>query len=111
MPITDLTQTVQTQTLELIDKAQAAVVDAVRTWAGAVEGFVPETPDLPLVDGLPKPAKVVDAGFELAEKLLESQRRFVRELFDAAAPVLGPAAEKAQPTVKPVSSTKAQKSA
>jgi hypothetical protein len=100
VPVSEITDSVQSQVLELINKAQEATIDGVRTLAETVEGFVPELPALPLSGRLPEPSSVVDDAFDFAAKLLESQRRFAQELFAAAAPVTAKATEKA-PTTKP----------
>ena len=107
MPVSEITDTVQTQVLDLINKAQDATIDGVRTLAETVEGFVPELPALPFTARLPEPSSVVDDAFDFAAKLLESQRRFAKELFAAAAPVTSKATEKAPATKpKPVVATK-----
>jgi poly(3-hydroxybutyrate) depolymerase len=49
----------------------------------------------------------VDDAFDFAAKLLESQRRFAKELFAAAAPVTSKATEKPASTKpRPVAATK-----
>lgn len=107
MPVSEMTDSVQTQVRDLINKAQDATIEGVRTVAETVEGFVPELPALPFVDRLPEPASVVDDAFDFAAKVLDSQRRFVQELFAAAAPVTSKRADKAPTTKpKPVAATK-----
>ena len=107
MPVSEITESVQTQVLDLLNKAQEATVDGVRTLAETVEGFVPELPALPFADRIPEASTVVDDAFDFAAKLLESQRRFAQELFAAAAPVTAKATEKAPTTKpKPVAATK-----
>lgn len=107
MPVSEITDSVQTQVLELINKAQDATIDSVRTLAETVEGFVPELPALPFTGRLPEPSSVVDDAFDFAAKLLESQRRFAKELFAAAAPVTSKATEKPASTKpRPVAATK-----
>jgi hypothetical protein len=106
VPVSEITDSVQTQVLDLISKAQDATVDGVRTVVETVEGYVPELPSLPFSDRLPEPSSVVDDVFDFAAKLLDSQRRFAQELFAAAAPVL-PKAEKPQAVKpKPVATTR-----
>ena len=107
MPVSEITDSVQTQVLDLINKAQDATIDSVRTLAETVEGFVPELPALPFTGRLPEPSSVVDDAFDFAAKLLESQRRFAKELFAAAAPVTSKATEKPASTKpRPVAATK-----
>ena len=87
---TELVQTAQEQTLKSVKQGQPAVVEAVRTWATAVEKTLPETPALPFADKLPSPAEIVKTSFEFAEQLLKAQREFVESLLAAAAPVIEP---------------------
>ncbi len=44
--------------------------------------------DLPFADKLPKPQDVVASGYDFAEQLLTSQRKFADEVVKAAAPLL-----------------------
>ncbi len=83
-----LAQTAQEQTLKSIRQTQQAVVEAVRTWATAVEKTVPETPALPFTDELPTPQEIVKTSFEFAEQLLQAQREFAESLLAASAPVI-----------------------
>jgi hypothetical protein len=107
VPVSQITDSVQTQVLDLLNKAQDATVDGVRTIAETVEGFVPDLPSLPFADRIPQPSSVVDDAFDFAAKLLDSQRRFAQELFAAAAPVVSKVSEPAVPTKpKPVSTTR-----
>ena len=110
MPVSEITESVQTQVLDLLNKAQDATIESVRTVAETVEGYVPELPALPFVDRLPEPSSVVDDAFDFAAKLLDSQRRFAHELFAAAAPVTAKNVAKA-PTTKPKPVVATKKSA
>lgn len=87
---TEFAQTAQEQTLKSVKQGQQAVVEAVRTWATAVEKTLPETPALPFADKLPSPEAIVKATFDFAEELLKAQREFVENLIAAAAPVIEP---------------------
>jgi hypothetical protein len=87
---TEFAQAAQEQTLKSVKQTQSAVVEAVRTWATAVEKTLPETPALPFADKLPSPAEIVKTSFEFAEQLLKAQREFVESLLAAAAPVIEP---------------------
>jgi hypothetical protein len=44
--------------------------------------------DVPFADRLPKPQDVVASGYDFAQKLLSSQRKFADEVVKAAAPLL-----------------------
>jgi hypothetical protein len=86
----ELMQTSQEQFLDTVRQSQKAVVDAVGAWAKAVEGA--PTPTSARNGDVPRPQDVVDNVFDFAEKLLAAQRKFTRNLLDAASP----AVEKAQ---------------
>ena len=110
MPVSEITESVQTQVLDLLNKAQDATIDGVRTLAETVEGFVPELPELPFAGRIPEPSTLVDDAFDFAAKLLDSQRRFAQELFAAAAPVTSKNIAKT-PTAKPKPVVATKKSA
>ena len=88
--VTELTEAAQEQTLSAIRQSQQYVVDAVRTWAEAMEKAVPAVPPLPLSDELPTPQQIVQSSFTFAEQLLKVQREFAEQVLQAAAPVLKP---------------------
>ena len=79
MNVQEISENVQETVLGVINTAQDAVVDTVKTWAGKL----PSPSELPFVDQLPEPGKVVDSAFDYAEKLLASQRRFATKLVEA----------------------------
>jgi hypothetical protein len=81
--ITDAARVSQEQFLATVRQGQQAVVDAVGTWAKAVEGIVPA---VPASEHLPKPEAVVETAFDFAQKLLDAQREFARSVIAAAAP-------------------------
>lgn len=89
----DQAQTVQEQTLKVVRQSQQAVVDAVRTWAEAVESAIPELPALPYGDRIPTP-EMVERSFGFAEELLKAQHEFAQNLLSAASPVLEKADQK-----------------
>ena len=78
----------QEQTLKSIRETQQAVVEAVRTWADAVEKTVPAVPALPFAEELPTPTEIVHTSFEFAEQLLKAQREFAENVLAAASPVI-----------------------
>ena len=80
---TEFVQTAQEQTIKSIRQTQQVVIEAVRTWATAVEKTMPETPALPFADELPTPKEIVQTSFEFAEKLLKTQREFAESLLAA----------------------------
>ena len=77
------------EVLNTINMGQAAVVDAIETWASAVQSIKPDLPNvnLPFADKLPTPQDVVASTYDFAEKLLVSQRKFAEDLLKATAPL------------------------
>jgi hypothetical protein len=90
MAESNVAQELTNEVLNTISKSQAAVVDAIETWASAVQSIKPDLPDvnLPFADKLPTPHDVVAGAYDFAEKLLASQRKFAEDLLKATAPLL-----------------------
>ena len=88
----------QTQTIDWIRKSQEVVIDALRTWAGAVQSVTPSlpVPAGPFTDKLPKPKDLVEDAFDFAAQLLAAQRKFAENVLQVTAPVVdeAPAAAK-----------------
>jgi hypothetical protein len=89
MTVTTATQELQGEILKTVRKGQEAVVDAIQTWADAVQSIKPSMPDLniPFTDKLPQPAEVVATAYDFAEQLLAAQRKFAEEALAAIAPL------------------------
>jgi hypothetical protein len=81
-------QSAQDQALKTIRETQQAVVEAVRTWADAVEKTVPAVPAVPFAEEIPSPQEIVQTSFEFAEQLLKAQREFAENVLAAASPVI-----------------------
>ena len=81
----------QTQTIDWIRKSQEVVIDALRTWAGAVQSVTPSlpVPAVPFADQLPKPRDLVEDAFDFAAQLLAAQRKFAEDVIEITAPVVG----------------------
>src|SRR4029077_18250793 len=87
----------QSEIINAISKSQAAVVDAIEKWATMAQSMKPELPEfnlpfadsLNIADKLPKPEQLVKNGYDFAEQLLASQRKFVEDVLKATAPLLG----------------------
>jgi len=77
--VQEISENVQETVLGAISTAQDAIADTAKTWAAKL----PSPSDLPFVDQLPEPGKVVDQAFDYAEKLLAGQRRFATKLVEA----------------------------
>jgi hypothetical protein len=80
----------QEEILNTVRKSQAAVVDAIQTWASAVQSITPALPDVnvPFAEKLPKPQDLIANAYDFAEKLLASQRKFAEDVLTATAPML-----------------------
>jgi hypothetical protein len=80
---------VQEEILKTVRKSQEAVLDAIRTWADAVQSITPKLPavNVPFVDKLPKPEEVVGGAYDFAEQLLAGQRKFAEDVLKATAPL------------------------
>ncbi len=79
----------QEEFLKTVRRSQEFMLDAIRTWAEAVQSITPNLPavHLPFADKLPKPKDVVDNTYDFAQKLLASQRKFAEDVLKAAAPL------------------------
>jgi hypothetical protein len=86
--INEVARASQEQILATVRQSQEAVVEAVAAWAKAVEGLAPSLPPMPGAGELPKPQAVIENAFDFAQKLLDAQRDFSRNLVSAAAPVI-----------------------
>jgi len=90
MAESNVAQELTNEVLNTISKSQAAVVDAIETWASAVQSIKPDLPNvnLPFADKLPTPQEIVASTYDFAEKLLVSQRKFAEDLLKATAPLM-----------------------
>jgi hypothetical protein len=90
MAESNVAQELTNEVLTTIAKSQAAVVDAIETWASALQSIKPDLPavSLPFADKLPTPQDVVASAYNFAEQLLASQRKFAEDLLTATAPLL-----------------------
>jgi hypothetical protein len=89
----NVTQDMQEQILTTIRKSQEIALDALKTWVETVQSVTQSLPSipsvsLPLADRLPKPHEVVARGYDFAEQILTSQRKFVDEVLEVASPLL-----------------------
>jgi len=83
-------QELQDQFLSIVTKSQEMALDAIKSMVDTVQTITPRIPavDVPFADRLPKPQDVVASGYDFAQKLLTSQRKFADEVVKAAAPLL-----------------------
>ncbi len=85
-----VTQELQDQFLATVRKSQEVALDAIKTMVDTIQNITPKVPSVsvPFADRLPKPEDIVASGYEFAEQLLASQRKFADEVVKAAAPLL-----------------------
>jgi hypothetical protein len=90
MAESNVAQELSSEVLNTIKKSQAAVVDAIETWASAVQSIKPDLAhvNVPFADKLPAPQDVVASAYDFAEQLLASQRKFAEDLLKATGPLL-----------------------
>jgi hypothetical protein len=90
------TKELQNEVLNVVTKSQTAMVDAIQTWASAIQAITPDLPglSLPYADKLPRPEEFIATGYDFAEQLLASQRKFAEDVVQATAWAL-PAGEDA----------------
>ena len=87
---TSTQQELQDQFLSIVRKSQEMALDAIKSMVDTVQTITPKIPsvDVPFAERLPKPQDIVASGYDFAEKLLSSQRKFADEVVKAAAPLL-----------------------
>jgi acetyl-CoA carboxylase carboxyltransferase component len=76
--------TLQEQYTELVQQSQEAVLAAVDSWTRTVQDTYQKFPAFP---AKVNPNQVIDQVFDFAEKLLELQRDFAKNLVTASASV------------------------
>ena len=85
-----VTQELQDQFLSTVRKSQEIALETIKTMVDTIQNITPKVPsvDLPFADKLPKPQDVVASGYDFAEQLLASQRKFADEVVKATAPLM-----------------------
>jgi len=80
----------QDQFLSTIRKSQEVALDAIKTMVDTIQNITPKVPSVsvPFADRLPKPEDLVASGYDFAEQLLTSQRKFADEVVKATAPLM-----------------------
>jgi hypothetical protein len=81
------TKELQDEFLNVVTKSQTAMIDAIQTWASAVQAITPDLPalSLPFAEKLPRPQEFIANGYDFVEQLLASQRKFTVEVLQATA--------------------------
>ena len=87
-PTTKYVADAQDRTLDVLRQSQSAVVEAVESWAKAVESATPDLPAIPVPEALPTAEEIVRTSFDFYGKVLTAQREFAQNLVKAAAPAV-----------------------
>lgn len=101
--LAEMTEKMTEQTLTTINRSQQAVVEAVANWAQSTQTMLPQPPTAEALQALPRPAELVDRGFEIAEQLLQAQHSFARKLMESVQGPMEEAATKAASAAQDVS--------
>ena len=82
---TSTQQELQDQFLSMVRKGQEIALDVIKSMVDTIQTITPNIPsfDVPFADRLPKPQDVVAGGYDFAEQLLASQRKFAEEVLRA----------------------------
>ena len=84
--ILDTVETYESQLLDLVNKAQAPVVEYV---AKGVELVGDRLPDVTYPSTLPTPIEVVESQVAFAKKLIDANTAFVTAVLETVAPIAG----------------------
>jgi hypothetical protein len=76
---------IQEPFLDAMRKSQEAVINAFESWTRTVQQTFGQATSATPMPGAVDPTEVVDQVFDFAEKLLESQRQFTKNLISASA--------------------------
>jgi hypothetical protein len=90
MPQNNIGQQVQAEIVKTVRRGQEVVAGAIKQWTDTVAAITPPRPEvrLPFANRLPNPEELVGNAYDLAERLLASQRKFAENVLHAAAPLL-----------------------
>lgn len=81
--LAEMSEKLTEQTLTTINRSQQAVIEAVSNWAQTTASMMPQPPSAEALESMPKPAQLVDRGFEIAERLLAAQHSFAKKLMES----------------------------
>ena|SRR5687767_14442587 len=84
--ILNTVESYESQLLELVNKAQAPVVEYV---AKGVELVSDRLPDVTYPSALPTPIEVVESQVAFAKKLIDANTAFVTAVLETVAPIAG----------------------
>ena len=82
----ELSSAVREDLVASVKQAQQFTLDAVSTWVDVMTKVAPEMPTVPFLPARSDVVEGVGTFFEMAEELLESQRKFAIDLVGALVP-------------------------
>jgi len=82
----ELSPAVREDVVASVKQAQQLTLDAVSTWVDVMSKLAPELPTVPFLPARSEVVEGVGTFFEMAEELLESQRKFAVDLFGVLVP-------------------------
>lgn len=88
MSVIETTREIQDQVVEAVEATQDAVVESVRNFTDRSDGPLLDLSSVPGIEEVPTVKEVVDNVFDFTTKVVETTRRFVTGLVDAAAPLV-----------------------
>jgi hypothetical protein len=82
----ELSSAVREDVVASVKQAQQFTLDAVSTWVDVMSKLAPELPTIPFLPARSEVVEGVGTFFEMAEELLESQRKFAVDLVGVLVP-------------------------
>jgi len=82
----ELSSAIREDVVASVKQAQQFTLDAVTTWVDVMGKLAPELPTVPFLPARSEVVEGVGTFFEMAEELLESQRKFAVDLVGALVP-------------------------
>jgi len=82
----ELSAAIREEVVASVKQAQQFTLDAVSTWMDVIGKVAPELPTVPFVPARSEVVEGLGTFFEMAEELLESQRKFALDLVGVLVP-------------------------
>ena len=92
--LAEMTEKMTEQTMRTINRSQQAVIESITNWAQTTQAMISQPPSPEALQAMPKPAELVDRGFQIAEQLLAAQHSFAKKLMESVQGPLTDAATK-----------------
>jgi len=82
----ELSSAIRDDVVASVKQAQQLTLDAVTTWVDVITKVAPELPSVPFMPARSEVVDGVGTFFEMAEELLQSQRKFAVDLVGVLVP-------------------------